>query len=157
MQHPSVRGNAAPLHGRCRLCLLSAAAAAEPRPPSPLWPAEFMAGGSLKSALSRRADIVAGALTRVVLALDAAKVGHVPKFDKNLNLSFPFSCAVGACGGCRREARPPRCAVRCARAIAAPAWMARPTASQVVTDLPPLRPLLPAGHGVSPQQEPGAL
>lgn len=33
-----------------------------------------MAGGSLKSALARRADIVAGPLTRVVLALDAAKV-----------------------------------------------------------------------------------
>lgn len=32
-----------------------------------------MAGGSLKSALGRKADIVAGALTRVVLALDAAK------------------------------------------------------------------------------------
>jgi hypothetical protein len=32
-----------------------------------------MAGGSLKSALARRADIVAGPLTRVVLALDAAK------------------------------------------------------------------------------------
>ncbi|EFN59213.1 hypothetical protein CHLNCDRAFT_12394, partial [Chlorella variabilis] len=35
--------------------------------------AEYMAGGSLKSALARRADIVAGPLTRVVLALDAAK------------------------------------------------------------------------------------
>lgn len=35
--------------------------------------AEYMAGGSLKSALGRKADIVAGALTRVVLALDAAK------------------------------------------------------------------------------------
>ena len=34
-----------------------------------------MAGGSLRSALARKADIVAGALTRVVLALDAAKVG----------------------------------------------------------------------------------
>ena len=34
---------------------------------------EYMAGGSLKSALQRRADIVAGPLTRVVLALDAAK------------------------------------------------------------------------------------
>jgi hypothetical protein len=33
-----------------------------------------MGGGSLKSALGRKADIVAGALTRVVLALDAAKV-----------------------------------------------------------------------------------
>lgn len=37
--------------------------------------AEYMGGGSLKSALGRKADIVAGALTRVVLALDAAKVG----------------------------------------------------------------------------------
>lgn len=36
-------------------------------------PAEYMAGGSLKSALGRKADIVAGALTRAVLALDAAK------------------------------------------------------------------------------------
>lgn len=36
--------------------------------------AEYMGGGSLKSALLRKADIVAGALTRVVLALDAAKV-----------------------------------------------------------------------------------
>ena len=32
-----------------------------------------MAGGSLKSALARKADIVAGPLTRVVLALDTAK------------------------------------------------------------------------------------
>lgn len=39
----------------------------------PVQPAEYMAGGSLKSALGRKADIVAGALTRVVLALDAAK------------------------------------------------------------------------------------
>jgi hypothetical protein len=43
--------------------------------PLPRLPAEFMAGGSLRSALARKADIVAGALTRVVLALDAAKVG----------------------------------------------------------------------------------
>ncbi|PRW58530.1 alternative oxidase [Chlorella sorokiniana] len=41
------------------------------RPPAMVT--EYMAGGSLKSALGRKADIVAGALTRVVLALDAAK------------------------------------------------------------------------------------
>lgn len=41
------------------------------RPPALVT--EYMAGGSLKSALTRKADIVAGALTRVVLALDAAK------------------------------------------------------------------------------------
>lgn len=41
------------------------------RPPALV--AEYMGGGSLKSALGRKADIVAGALTRVVLALDAAK------------------------------------------------------------------------------------
>lgn len=43
------------------------------RPPALVC--EYMGGGSLKSAISRRADIVAGVLTRVVLALDAAKVG----------------------------------------------------------------------------------
>jgi len=41
------------------------------RPPALVT--EYMAGGSLKSALNRRSDIVAGAVTRVVLALDAAK------------------------------------------------------------------------------------
>ncbi|KAI3433344.1 hypothetical protein D9Q98_003162 [Chlorella vulgaris] len=41
------------------------------RPPALVT--EYMAGGSLKMALARRADIVAGPLTRVVLALDAAK------------------------------------------------------------------------------------
>lgn len=41
------------------------------RPPALVT--EYMAGGSLKSALARRADIVAGPLTRLVLALDAAK------------------------------------------------------------------------------------
>ncbi len=41
------------------------------RPPALVT--EYMAGGSLKVALARKADIVAGPLTRVVLALDAAK------------------------------------------------------------------------------------
>lgn len=41
------------------------------RPPALVT--EYMAGGSLKAALARRADIVAGPLTRLVLALDAAK------------------------------------------------------------------------------------
>jgi serine/threonine protein kinase len=41
------------------------------RPPALVT--EYMAGGSLKVALARKADIVAGPLTRIVLALDAAK------------------------------------------------------------------------------------
>jgi serine/threonine protein kinase len=41
------------------------------RPPALVT--EYMAGGSLKTALARKADIVAGPLTRIVLALDAAK------------------------------------------------------------------------------------
>jgi len=41
------------------------------RPPALVT--EYMAGGSLKAALARKADIVAGPLTRIVLALDAAK------------------------------------------------------------------------------------
>ena len=41
------------------------------RPPALVT--EYMAGGSLKSALARKSDIVAGPLTRLVLALDAAK------------------------------------------------------------------------------------
>ena len=36
---------------------------------------EYMAQGSLKGALSRKAEIVQGALIRVIIALDAAKVG----------------------------------------------------------------------------------
>lgn len=55
------------------------------RPPAIVT--EYMAGGSLKGALARKADIVAGALTRLVLALDAAKgleylhSKHVVHFD----------------------------------------------------------------------------
>ena len=36
---------------------------------------EYMAQGSLKGALSRKAEIVQGALIRIIIALDAAKVG----------------------------------------------------------------------------------
>jgi serine/threonine protein kinase len=41
------------------------------RPPALVT--EYMAGGSLKVALQRKSDIVAGPLTRIILALDAAK------------------------------------------------------------------------------------
>jgi hypothetical protein len=44
------------------------------RPPAIVT--EFMAGGSLRGALGRATDMVSGALTRVMIALDAAKVGR---------------------------------------------------------------------------------
>ncbi len=42
------------------------------RPPAIVT--EFMSGGSLRSALSRRADFVQGMLPRVMISFDAAKV-----------------------------------------------------------------------------------
>lgn len=46
------------------------------RPPAIVT--EFMSQGSLKSALQRKADIVQGALMRVLIAMDAAKVPFHP-------------------------------------------------------------------------------
>ncbi len=43
------------------------------RPPAIV--VEYMGQGSLKGALARKADIVQGALIRVLIAMDAAKVG----------------------------------------------------------------------------------
>ena len=42
------------------------------RPPAIVT--EYMSGGSLRSALSRRLEWVQGGLTRLLIALDAAKV-----------------------------------------------------------------------------------
>ena len=47
------------------------------RPPAIVT--EFMSQGSLKGALQRKADIVQGALMRVLIAMDAAKVRHSRK------------------------------------------------------------------------------
>jgi hypothetical protein len=44
------------------------------RPPAIVT--EYMSGGSLRSALSRRLEGVQGALTRLLIALDAAKARH---------------------------------------------------------------------------------
>lgn len=46
------------------------------RPPAIVT--EFMSQGSLKGALQRKADICQGALMRVLIAMDAAKVGRTP-------------------------------------------------------------------------------
>lgn len=51
------------------------------RPPAIV--VEYMGQGSLKGALARKADIVQGALIRVLIAMDAAKVNSV---------SFPLTC-----------------------------------------------------------------
>ncbi len=42
------------------------------RPPAIVT--EYMSGGSLRGALSRRLEMVQGSLTRLLIALDAAKV-----------------------------------------------------------------------------------
>lgn len=46
------------------------------RPPAIIT--EFMSQGSLKGALQRKADIVQGALMRLLIAMDAAKVDPLP-------------------------------------------------------------------------------
>ena len=46
------------------------------RPPAIV--VEYMGQGSLKGALARKADIVQGALIRVMIAMDAAKVTFLP-------------------------------------------------------------------------------
>ena len=52
---------------------------------------EYMAQGSLKGALSRKAEIVQGALIRVIIALDAAKVGaRLP--------GLHWCCSMPGCG-----------------------------------------------------------
>ena len=56
---------------------------------------EYMAQGSLKGALSRKAEIVQGALIRVIIALDAAKVG-ASLSALQWRCSMP-GCGVGAC------------------------------------------------------------
>ena len=45
------------------------------RPPAIVT--EYMSQGSLKGALQRKADIVQGALIRVLIAMDAAKVCYL--------------------------------------------------------------------------------
>jgi len=49
---------------------------AEIRPPAIVT--EYMREGSLKGALQRKADIVQGSLMRLLIAMDAAKVTHLP-------------------------------------------------------------------------------
>ena len=59
---------------------------------------EYMAQGSLKGALSRKAEIVQGALIRVIIALDAAKVGARLSALQQWRCSMP-GCGVGASKG----------------------------------------------------------
>jgi hypothetical protein len=47
------------------------------RPPAIVT--EYMSGGSLRGALSRRLEGVQGGLTRLLIALDAAKVPSAPR------------------------------------------------------------------------------
>lgn len=51
------------------------------RPPAIV--VEYMGQGSLKGALARKADIVQGPLIRVLIAMDAAKVGFL--LDQSLS------------------------------------------------------------------------
>lgn len=62
------------------------------RPPAIV--VEYMGQGSLKGALARKADIVQGALIRVMIAMDAAKV-TVLLCSVLLSLSDHFCCKAG--------------------------------------------------------------
>lgn len=141
----------------------------EDHPPLPPLAAEYMAGGSLKSALSRKADIVAGALTRVVLALDAAKVcggGVCVCVGESMDDGWG---AVGEGGRtwllwAPGQARPlPRaCGMLLFRAASSHQLHAGSSPRPLLTGpgsslCCTLCPTLLAGHGVPAQQEPGAL
>lgn len=52
------------------------------RPPAIV--VEYMGQGSLKGALARKADIVQGPLIRVLIAMDAAKVGFLLQYFPSL-------------------------------------------------------------------------